>query len=309
MNTTSKHMPLPAFLMTAGYKLKAYFFENRYDAAALILLRIGTALILLLQLIQLWPDLHSLLGDTGLIRPDISGVEVPHYVVTSSRLTLWISRFGHISPNGAVQVLAVTYITSLVFIIAGFLTRISTLVCLILHVAFVYSGHFFSYGVDYFLNILLFYILISPVNAEYALDTYLFRLKPANYTPYIRLMQLHLCIVYFVGGLAKAFGVNWWNGVSIWKALNRPTITGYDAHTLASYAGLYTLLGIGTILLEMFYFVFINIRQTRKYWLALTCILHLSIAVILHLPFFAAVMILFNAVAYYLPQNNTFSRF
>jgi hypothetical protein len=302
-------MPVPAFFVTAAQKVKAYFYDSRYDAAALILLRIGTGLILLLQLLQLLPDLHSLLGASGLIRPDISGVEVPHYVLTATRLSGWIGQYASVSQAAAMEMLAITYIIAIAFMILGLFTRVSTLVCLILHVAFVYSGHFFSYGVDYFLNILLFYVLIFPVNAEYALDKYIFRRQRlVNYTPYIRLLQLHLCIIYFIGGIAKAFGVNWWNGVSIWKALNRPSITGYDVHMLADYAWLYTAIGIITILIEMLYFLFINISKTRKLWLVLTCLLHLSIAIILHLPFFAAVMILFNMVAFYLPQNKTFSR-
>jgi hypothetical protein len=302
MNTLSRSLPLTS-VMAAGQKLKNYFFENKYDASALVVFRIGTGCILLLQLLQLLPDMQHLMGQSGMIRPDIAGVEIPAYVLSSAQIIDWVSIHAHLSFASASQVLAITYALSILFIIAGLFTRVSSLVCLVLHVAFVYSGHFFSYGVDYFLNIFLFYLFIFPVHTEYALDKYLFRLKPVNATPYIRLLQLHLSIVYFVGGAAKAFGVNWWNGISIWKAINRPSITGYDVRFLADYAWVFTAIGIVTMLIEMLYPVFIHLDRTRKPWLIMTCMLHLSIALVLRLPFFAAVMILFNTVAFYLPQQ------
>lgn len=290
-------------LSATAEKLRSYFFDKQYDASALVVFRIGTGIILLLQLLQLLPDLRSFIGETGLIRPDISSIEIPRYILTSSKLTEWISIHCHSSLTTALNLLAVAYSVSIVCIIVGLFTRISTLVCLLLHVAFVYSGHFFSYGVDYFLNIFLFYLLLFPVNAEFSADKYLFRLKPVNNTPYIRLLQLHLCIVYLISGVAKAFGINWWNGVSIWKAINRPDIVSYDTQFLAGYSSIFTVIGILTILIEALYIILINIKQTRRLWLAMTCLFHLSIAIVLHLPIFAAVMILFNIVAFYLPQK------
>lgn len=304
MNIPFKVLPLLP-LAAAVQKIKNYFFDNRYDASALVVFRIGTALILLLQFLQLLPDLLAFLGESALIRPDISALEVPAYVLSASQLAAWISEYGHLSLPEAMFLLGTLYVLSLVFIMAGLFTRISALLCLVLHVSFVYSGHFFSYGVDYFLNIFLFYILLFPVNTSCSADKKIFRLKPVNPTPYIRLLQLHLGIVYFIGGLAKALGINWWNGISLWKAINRPGITKYDLQFLAGYAWLFTALGILTIVIELLYPVFIHLRSTRKLWLALTCLLHLSIAVVLRLPFFAAVMILFNLVAFYLPQQST----
>jgi uncharacterized membrane protein YphA (DoxX/SURF4 family) len=289
-------------------KCNDYLFGRHYDASALVCLRIGTGIILLLQLLQLLPDLRALTGSEGLIRPDISGVAVPAYVLTTTRIAEWLGRIASIPSATALQVLAITYVLCLVFIVLGMFTRLSAALCLLLHVGFIYSSHFFSYGVDYFLNIFLFYLCVFPVNREYAIDKYLFRLKAVNYTPYIRLLQWHLCIVYFVGGVAKTFGINWWNGISIWKAINRPAISSHDISFLSHYAWLFTLTGIAVMLAEALYPVFIHIRRTRRLWLLLSCLFHLGIAILLRLPFFAAVMILFNAVAFYLPQKKTVTR-
>src|SRR5262249_760353 len=38
----------------------------------------------------------------------------------------------------------------------------------------------------------------------------------------LRLLQLHLCVVYLASGLEKATGIQWWNGEAGWRGGMRP---------------------------------------------------------------------------------------
>ncbi|OJW83616.1 MAG: hypothetical protein BGO69_04780 [Bacteroidetes bacterium 46-16] len=284
-------------------RIKSYFFSETYNMFPLVMLRVGLSLLLLVQLIQIKSDIFSFIGKYGLIRQDIVSIRVSHFILSSTDFVNYICAHIHWTEMQALNFLGAVYICSLIALSIGLFTRLSAFVAWILHLAFVSSAHFFTYGVDYFLTMLLFYTVIFPVGKAYSIDNLIFKYASTNATPYIRVLQIHMCIVYFISGMAKAIGPNWWNGMSIWKAINRPIITSFNIHYLANFGWLYTLAGIFTIIVEVLYCVFMNLDKTRKLWLLLTCALHLSIAFVLVLPEFAAVMILFNIAAYYYPAN------
>jgi hypothetical protein len=283
--------------------IRDYFFSETFNMLPLATLRIGLSLLLLIQAIQIKSDIFSFIGKFGLIRQDIVSIRVSHFVLSSADIVSYLCAHIHWTELQALTFLGIVYICCLVTLGMGLFTRLSAFVAWVLHLSFVSSAHFFTYGVDYFLTMLLFYSVIFPVGKAYSIDRWLFKYKSVNATPYVRVFQIHMCIVYLISGLAKAIGTNWWNGVSIWKAINRPIITNFDIHVLAHFDWAYTLAGIFTVIVEVLYCVFMNFAKTRKIWLLLTCALHLSIAFLLVLPNFAAVMILFNVVAYYYPQK------
>jgi hypothetical protein len=66
-----------------------------------------------------------------------------------------------------------------------------------------------------------------------------------------RLIQLHLCVIYFFGGLGKARGWMWWDGTAMWfaaasfeyQSLDLTWIGRYP--TLGSLAKIVSALGLG----------------------------------------------------------------
>ena len=88
------------------------------------------------------------------------------------------------------------------------------------------TGQASIYGVDEFAHIGLFYCIWMPVGQAWSLDrwgvadagTWEARLA-------LRVLQLHLCIVYFASGIEKATGTDWRNGDVIWYALMRPALS------------------------------------------------------------------------------------
>lgn len=282
--------------------IDGYFFNNKFSASSLFILRIGLGIIILLQLFHLRNDLFILVGKNGLIRQDIAGVQIAPGLLSSDKLVNFLMLHLNMGELSVLNLLGIIYMVSAVMLTMGLFTRFSAFVCWLLHLAFVVSGHFFTYGVDYFITMLLFYCILFPVGREFSIDNLLFKYKQINYAPYIRALQIHLCIVYLVSGVVKAFSINWWNGVSVLKAVDRPNTPLWIKHF--SHGNVYLLfaaIGILTVLVEALYPIFINYTKTRKLWMLLTCMMHISIAFVLQLPYFAAVMVLMNAVAFHYP--------
>jgi predicted DCC family thiol-disulfide oxidoreductase YuxK len=156
----------------------------------------------------------------------------------------------------------------------------------------------------------LFYCIIFPVGNKGSLSNFLFK-KDNRKTDVVyaniclTVLQVHMCIIYFFSGFDKILGFNWWNGESIWKALHlsySPRLINVD---FLSGTPIFAIVGWGTIVLEMLYPVFMNIKRTRNIWLILVISLHVSIAIFLGLFFFSAFMIILSISAYYIPFTSS----
>jgi hypothetical protein len=113
----------------------------------------------------------------------------------------------------------------------------------------------------------------------------------------LRVLQLHLCIVYLSSGIEKATGEQWWNGEAIWRSVTRPDLATFDLTTLAQFPLVAMLLCWGTLVVEIGYPAMIWHRWTKLPWAAATIGLHAGIAIFLGLWSFAALMIVLNVAA------------
>ena len=116
----------------------------------------------------------------------------------------------------------------------------------------------------------LFYLMLSPLPDRYAFDNWVVKSKPKD--PHIlgfwrRVLQVHLCFVYFIGGLAKFLGNGWWDGSNLWRSLIRPSFSVIAPDTLVQFKYVLPLLGISICLLEVSYPIFIWLKRTRGIWL------------------------------------------
>lgn len=73
----------------------------------------------------------------------------------------------------------------------------------------------------------------------------------------LRVLQLHLCIVYFASGTEKASGRQWWNGEALWRAVMREDLGHFDFAFLASVPWLAKIACWGTLLIEVGYPFFV----------------------------------------------------
>ncbi len=153
---------------------------------------------------------------------------------------------------------------------------------------------------------MLFLYFYFPTNLEFSVDKkfktkkfYIFNEKQS-----LAVIKIHVCIMYFFAGFDKLLGYNWRNGESMWRVL-----TEYNVTNLFDFKKLYRtpfffILGWLTIIFELLYPVFINLKFTRNFWLISIIIMHALIALFLGLTTFSLIMVILNLTAYYYPFLN-----
>ncbi len=117
----------------------------------------------------------------------------------------------------------------------------------------------------------------------------------------IRLLQLHLCIVYLFSGWGKLQGEAWWNGYATWGAVANLEYQSLDMTWLASHPFLISALTHLTVFWEAFYIALIWPRWTRPIMLFMAVLVHGGIGLFLGMKTFGLAMLIAN-MAFLPPQ-------
>lgn len=186
-------------------------------------------------------------------------------------------------------------------LIVGWCARAASIAAWFLHLCVAKSGGLLSYGVDNFMTIGLFYLMLAPTTQTFSI----WRKRRPKRAPdphllgfFRRALQIHLCLVYFFSGLSKALGRGWWDGTNIWRALIRPPFDLIPAEILVSAKFFLPAVGISILVVEIAYPLMISFRQTRMIWLALVCAMHVGIGLTMAMYLFGLVMIVLNIAGF-----------
>jgi hypothetical protein len=271
----------------------------------LAVLRLGLGLQTTLYSLSLRNDWNHLLGGAG---KGVSGPDLAEALLSVESHFVprlgWLAALGEHVGLREESVLAVAWICLLVAgcgLFLGLFCRFSAILSWFFHLCAAESGGFVSYGVDNFMTIGLFYMVLSPLPDRYSLDWRLRELRSKN--PQLlgfwrRVLQLHLCLIYFFSGLAKCLGSGWWDGSNVWRALIRPPFNVIDPEILARWKYLFPVAGVFIWLLEIGYSFFIWNDKTRRIWLICICGMHFAIGVTMGMYLFALIMIILNIAAF-----------
>jgi hypothetical protein len=187
----------------------------------------------------------------------------------------------------------------------GLFSRPAAIVAWFVHLCAAESGGLLAYGADNFMTTALFYLMLSPLPSSYSFDYWVVKPKPSNPQAlgfWRRVLQVHLCFVYFIGGLSKFLGNGWWDGSNLWRSLIRAPFNLISPDLLVQFKYALPLLGISICLLEVSYPVFIWIKRTRLVWLVCILAMHAAIGLMMGLYLFALVMIVMNVSAFGVPS-------
>jgi hypothetical protein len=269
----------------------------------LTILRVGLGLQITLYSLSLRNDWNDLLGGSGLSSRDLAETLLSVESHFAPRLGWFVALGEHVGLREE-TVLAITWTCLLVAgcgLLLGLACRLSAILAWFLHLCAAESGGFMSYGIDNFMTIGLFYLVLSPLPDRYSLDWRLRELRsrdPQLLGFWRRVLQLHLCIIYFFSGLTKCLGSGWWNGSNIWRALIRPPFNVIDPEILVRGHLIFPIVGIVICLLETGYSFFIWNNKTRKIWLIGICVMHAGIGLTMGMYLFAFIMIVLNVAAF-----------
>jgi Vitamin K-dependent gamma-carboxylase len=284
-------------------RLVAFLFQTGTDTW-LMVLRLGLGLAVTLYAVSLRNDWNYLVaGTSGLINRNLAEAILSLDTRLTPRLG-WLVELGKWFGLSEQTVLSVAWFCLFgagCMLLLGFACRFNAILAWLVQLCAAKSGSFLAYGVDHFMTIGLFYLMLSPMPDRWSVDWQLRGVRPKN--PQLlgfwqRVLQLHLCIIYFFSGLTKCLGVGWWNGSSVWRALIRPPFNIIDPELLVKWKYLLPVVGICIWILELGYPLFIWSGKTRKIWLISICALHAGIAVTMGMYLFALVMIILNVAAF-----------
>ncbi len=275
-------------------------------------LRIITGLMLLYSQLVLATDLGSFLGDDAWINNDTArqlhdGSFGPSDL---GRSYLW-----HIHDPTVLAIHhAFTILVTFAFAV-GFLSRLTVPLAFALQLIYLHRLSGTLFGLDQIVTYMTMYLMISPSGSSYSVDAWLRKkwsarrsqsrslqwLFPAA-TPSVaaniatRLLQIHLCVIYLFGGLAKARGETWWDGTAIWYAVGIYEYQSMDMTWLAGYPRLFTAMTHATLFWEIFYCALVWPKLTRPMVLAVAVIVHGGIAMSLGMITFGGMMIAANMI-------------
>ncbi len=197
----------------------------------------------------------------------------------------------------------------------GLLTRVTGPAAWFLQLMYLHRLTGALFGLDQIITYMAMYLSLAPCGSFFSVDARLrirFEDKIArsarwrwffpSQSPSVaanvatRLLQLHLCVIYLFGGLAKARGESWWDGTAMWYAVGNFEYQSLDMTWMAAYPRLFSMFTHITLFWEVFYCFLIWPRLLRPITLLLAVAVHGGIALFMGMATFGLAMICVNAI-------------
>ncbi|HEX4147826.1 MAG TPA: HTTM domain-containing protein [Pirellulales bacterium] len=184
----------------------------------------------------------------------------------------------------------------------GFCSRVATVLAFFIAVAYANRVPGALFGLDQINSLLAMYVMLGPCGAAYSVDRWLAArragkpLAPAlpsvSANLALRLIQVHMCIIYFFAGLSKMQGVTWWDGSALWGAFANLEYQSIDMTWVAKWPLLVAAATQITVWWELSFAVIIWPRILRPLVLMVAIPLHLGIGICLGMMTFGLVMLI-----------------
>jgi hypothetical protein len=191
----------------------------------------------------------------------------------------------------------------------GICTRLTSIAALLIVISYAHRVPTALFGLDQINGMLTLYCAIGPSGRAYSVDNLLRRrrrpdrvvLPSIGANVAIRLIQLHMCLIYFFAGIAKLQGETWWNGLAMWYAFANREYQTMNMTWLAEYPWVINAMTHVTVLFEIGFCALIWHRLSRPLMMLLAVLLHVGIGVCMGMWTFGLVMLI--GCASFLPPH------
>lgn len=266
------------------------FWFTPADPLPLAVIRIATGLLLTWSMAVWLLDIDAFFG-TG-------GWQQPHNVWRSNdQPWQWSWYFAAASPTGARMLCGITLVAAILLTI-GLATPLAAVVSLAGLVSAVNRAPLNVFGLDDTLGLLLIPLVIGPAGATLSVDSLLFggqgNAPSVRAAIALRLLQVHLCVVYVFSGCGKLLGASWWEGTALWGAAANAQYRTLDLTWLARHPFLTNAITLATLFWEVAYAALVWPRLTRPLVLAMAVAVHLGIGLAMGMMEFGLAMIVAN---------------
>ena len=219
-------------------------------------------------------------------------------------------------PDESMQTVHQWCIGILVLFWLGCLTRVTSVLALVIHVSYCQRAAIATFGLDQICGILLLYLAIAPCGAAYSVDSLLMRCWRSfrKQTPYLsntksvsaglalRLMQFHYCVIYFFAAVGKLQGESWWDGSAMWRSFANYEYQSIDMTRMARFPELLQLITHIIVVWELSFAYLIWVKPLRPLMLWVGVLMHLGIGAFLGMWTFGSAMI-FGYVCFLQPET------
>jgi hypothetical protein len=248
----------------------------------------------------------------------------PRLVMSKGR-PIWSLWFHITDPTWMVITHGAIVACSFLFMI-GLGTRVTSVLTWFGALCYIHREQAALFGVDTMMNILLLYLMIGPSGAALSVDRWLTRWwarrqglpvppvkQSVSANVALRLIQIHICIIYLAAGLSKLQGQAWWTSTAPWGTIANPEYSPmqYPAYvellrTVARTRWVFEIAmtgaSLGTLVFEIGYPFLIWRPAFRTLLLWFAVLLHLGIGTLMGLKTFSVLMLAFN-MAFLQPQT------
>ena len=217
------------------------------------------------------------------------------------RTTYAWSWFKWTDSRGALWTLHVFSLVAFACLTLGLFTRAAAVAAFLATVSYVNRVPGALFGLDQVNGMVSMYLALGPSGSAWSLDRWLRARRTgrplemthiSGATIAIRLIQIHMCVIYLFAGLGKLQGPSWWNGYAMWQAFASLEYQSLDMTWLADWPRTVNLMTHVTVCWEIFFCVLIWPRLTRPIMLLIAIPLHLGIAICLGMPTFGLAMLI-----------------
>lgn len=290
------------------------FWFTPADPISIAIIRIVTGVALLWTHLTTAPDLLEFIGPHAIIDRDAMRQlrQVPLEpsmpdagLLRSGDQSLWY----YFDQPWLIWTVHAVFLVALVCFTIGLFSRVASVIVWLGQLSYIQRAVLIYFGFDAIVAMLTFYLMFAPTDAALAVDHW--RKRKRGRTPSVaanvvlRLLQLHICIVYLASGVAKLLGSSWRNGTAVYQALHMTDVALLDFASLGGNQHFWLIVSRAacyfTLSAEIGFALLVWIRPLRWIALASVWLLQLGIGVFLCLSSFQLAM--FAATLAFVPRS------
>jgi hypothetical protein len=277
------------------------FWYTPARPALLGLIRIMTGLMLLYAHAVWGLALRDFFSSTAWLSPAL---------VRSMQQNQYVYSFWYVVPDRYIWPAYILSMVVFALFTVGLFTRVTSILSFVTAVSYANRVPPALFGLDQINLMLGLYLAIGPCGAAFSVDRWLARRRSGSAAPAaasaganlaIRLIQVHMCVIYFFAGVSKLQGPSWWDGEAMWRAFANLEYQSLDMTWLAWHPWLVNAMSHFSVMWEMSFCVLIWNKRLRPLVLALAVVLHVGIGACLGMWTFGLIMLV--GCASFLPND------